>query len=315
MRQILSMSLVTASVVACANVSVRAADGVDLLPADTQAVLTVNVKQLLSYPAIKNEIPKIRQGIRDQPAAEFLISAFGVDPLTDIEQVIVGATDVNDDDDVLILLRGRFDPTKIHAAAKKTAKERKDYFKIVPAGSTAYFEAWLPEQEHPLYLAVFDTRTAVASLKKKKVTDALEVHAGKKKPAINKDLASLLKKPNPSHVCSVAMLGKAFANSGPYGDKVEHATGGISVTTQFNLDFAITTKDAASAIAIADEMRKGIDAGVKLMAAFAENPDEKSAVSQILERLKVNSQGNSVTIHAGINMETFQKLIARDRDE
>ncbi len=303
--------LVASALLILAARPASAADVYELLPGDTQAVLTCNVKMVLACDLIKKEIPKIRENIRELPEASFAMSTLGFDPLKDVERVILATSNVDDEDEVFVIVKGKFDINKIKTLAKAASVERKDHFKIHSFDGQALFEAWLPEEERPTYFSFADAQTLVASVKKNYVTDALQVSNGKKKSALSKDLRAVLKKENPKQCITLSALGKGLTGTTTSPDKVEQFFGGITITDAVHFHFTVVTQDAPSAIRVANDLKEAMKAASQLMSAFADDPAETTLVKQVLDGVKISAHSNTIIMTATVSAEVIQKLIAR----
>jgi hypothetical protein len=301
------IGLLVASIVFSSPPSL-AADAEKLLPANTQAVVVVNIKQLLAAPLIKSYIPQIQEGIRDSHEVQYLKTTLGIDPLKDLDQLIIGAAGI--DAGHAVVARGRFSAARFSAAAQKAAKDKRGTLKVMKAGTHTVYEAWHPEQEKPMYLGLADSKTLVASLAKADVVNALDIHTGKKKPALNKDLTALLKKTNPKHTISVAALGKSLSGGIPLGDKVDNINGGITIGEDIQADFVVTTRDSGTAIRIVEEFNRGMKEAKQFATAFADDDEETAAVNEMINLVKVTTQGHMVSIKARITGEMLKKIIA-----
>src|SRR5262245_42187139 len=91
----------------------RAAEVDPLLPAETESVLVVNVRQVLESELIKKyALGQIKQSLEGNDAQETL-KKLGLDPLKDVDRLTVGSWGKDKDDvNVVAVVRGKFDPVK-----------------------------------------------------------------------------------------------------------------------------------------------------------------------------------------------------------
>src|SRR5262245_3794418 len=102
---------------------VRALDVDKFVAGDAQAVFVINVRQILDSPlAQKHLMPQIKKAIEDNKEIQQVQVLIGLDPLKDIEAVIVSAAGPSEEQ-VQIVVRGKFDPRKIHTALEAAAKK------------------------------------------------------------------------------------------------------------------------------------------------------------------------------------------------
>ncbi|HEX5270552.1 MAG TPA: hypothetical protein VFW33_08710, partial [Gemmataceae bacterium] len=96
------------------------------MPDAAEGVITINVRQLLDSELIKKAgLDKALAGEEAQKSFKDL----GLDPLKDIERVII-TSDKEKSEDPYFIVQGKFDPAKLAAAADAAAKEKKDNLKV-----------------------------------------------------------------------------------------------------------------------------------------------------------------------------------------
>lgn len=279
-----------------------------LLPSGTQAVIVVNVKQMLDCPLVKKDLPKLQAQIKANAEAQKHLTALGFDPLKDLDSVTIGAAGVEDQDQVLIVARGRFDAAKFKAAAENLAKEKKESLKVLQVGGQTIYEAHMDGQPKPLFVAQLDGNTIVAGMKQSDVADAFDIKAGKKKVEAKKELQDLLRNANMNQSVTVLILGGALGNGVPFGDKVQHINGGVNLGDDIKTSFLITTKDAESAKGLAELLQQGLEQGKQFVALFAQQQKELAPLADIIDVLKVDTKDNTVSIKGEVSKEAVEKL-------
>ena len=100
----------------------RAAEADRYLPAETQQVAVVNVKQLLDSPLVKKfALPEVEKQLKDNKEYKQFQDFTGIDILKDVTSVVVGNVSTRGDNFVIIV-RGKFDTDKIHKSAQQYAE-------------------------------------------------------------------------------------------------------------------------------------------------------------------------------------------------
>jgi hypothetical protein len=278
--------------------------GSKYFPSNTQAVITINFRQMLESPLVKPDLPKLQEQIKANAEAQRWLGGLGFDPLKDFDSVTVAMAGVEDQDQAVIVARGKFDTAKFKAKAEEFAKEQKDAIKVHQAGGNTIYETNFPQQQKPMFVAMIDNTTVVAAIKQSDVAAALDVKAGKKQNEVKKELQGLLAKSNPKQSFSVVMLGNALSGV-PFGDQVENISGGITIGDDIRTDFVIATKDAAAAKALAEQIQQGLETAKQLLPSLA--PQAKEAV-EVLDVLKVDAKDTTVTIKGDVTKEMLEKL-------
>src|SRR5436305_10774360 len=113
---------------------VRAADIDRYLPADTEVVSIVNVRQILSSALVKQiGVDKIRDLIKQSDELTEVLKDLKLDLLKDIDRIVSAAPSAGEQDKGLNIIHGRFDLEAFRARAAQAAKDNKDILKIQKA--------------------------------------------------------------------------------------------------------------------------------------------------------------------------------------
>ena len=124
--------LFAAALLAVAAAPVRAAEIDVLLPAETESVMFVNVRQVLDSDLVKKyALGQIKQALQGNDAQKML-KGLGLDPLKDIDRVTIGSWGKGPEDmQAVAIVRGKFDPEKVLNAARDQAGKNADKMAIV----------------------------------------------------------------------------------------------------------------------------------------------------------------------------------------
>lgn len=187
------VGLVTAAL--CVAVApVRAADIDPVLPAETESVMVVNLRQVIDANLIKKYVlGQLKQVMAGNDAAKQL-QELGLDPLKDIDRVTVGSWGEGEDANVVFVVRGKFDLEKMFAAAEAKAKTDGDKVKIVSEGKYKLVQVTTDNMPKPAFITFADDKTIVGSLDKKLVVAAADKAKEGGKPQLSKELSSLVLK-------------------------------------------------------------------------------------------------------------------------
>src|ERR1700722_3490478 len=135
--------LVLGSVLAVglSTVTARAAEPDRLLPASTDSVVQVNVRQILDADITKKyALEQIKQ-LLDGNDAKKILTELGLNPLKDIDQVVMGSSGANKDDmKLLVIVHGKFNVDKLTRAAEAQTKRDPDKLSKVVEGNTTMYK-------------------------------------------------------------------------------------------------------------------------------------------------------------------------------
>jgi hypothetical protein len=311
--------LVPAALLALA-VSAPAADVDKYLPNNTEAVQTINVRQLTDSALVKkNALEKIEKALKSNDEVQKVLKELGFDPLKDLDTYIQTTGGGDKVEDALYILHGKFDATKMHARAAKLAEDMPMMLKVSKVGDDKLYEFALPlpAPYDAAYVAMPDDKTIVGALSKDYILEVLDKKAGKKKTEIRKEVRDLIAKVDGKQTMWMVAFPDAYLK-GPVKDlpatnefrvfleKADHLIGGMTVTDEIKGEATLVAKDAAAAKDLAALIDKGFTA--------AKNDPPPDAVGKaifeaVLPNVKVATKDKVVTLTLNISNKDAMKAI------
>lgn len=288
----------------------RAADAEKYLPNSTEGVVTINVKQMLTAPLVKNNIDTLKGLILGAGNTQQILTDLGLDPFQHIDSIVVGV-DSNPAQSVAVV-NGTFDVAKIKAHIEKAVANNSKIVKIAKTAAYTYYEVKPPEQDETMYVAVLDGTTVAASPSRDAVIDALDKKAGKKQGALKKDLAALLAKADKNQSISLVALGGALAATGhPAAAKVTTLSGGITLADDVKAQIILNTANANDAKAVEADLKEGLDQIKALVDLTVNNNKELQPLLEVVGTLKLAASGSSVTLTGQISKNVINSLVPK----
>jgi hypothetical protein len=310
-----------------------AADVDPYLPNDAEAVLTVNVRQILDAPLIKKHALESVQKLLESGGLKDL-QDLDLDLQKDIDRVVL-ANSGSEADRLLLIAHGRFEVAKFEAKAAELAKAQPKLWKIttVPDGAGGQYKVlessrWFDlsgrrpgVKEKPSYVALLDKRVLVVSPAKDLVIDALDKSRGRKQTALkNKELNGLLEKADHKQSVWIAALPRVFAKALPGDDdssikdeleKVDAITGGITIDEDLKLEIGLAVKDADTARELTTEINDGINIMLTLVAVMAREKKELEPALDALKTIKATAKDNAIILKGAISAEMIDKALKK----
>lgn len=295
------------------------------LPDDTEMVLRVNVKDLLETEIVKkNALEQIKEGLRGNIQLGLVFETLNFDPLKDVQSITIGAKDLGANlpgaggggpgsGEFCAVVSGNFDLEKFHKTLADAAKQMADQFKVTEYSGVKLYEG--KQNDNPVYVAFLDKNTAVASNKKDRVTEAIDVSLGKRKPNPSRTLINMLAKVSESHNVTVALPLPKAAKEGlkrnpqmaQIAEKVEGLTGSITAGKDATAEVHIHTTEAQAAM----QLRQQIE-GVKLIAAgFIQGQGVPGAevFAELVQNMKTNADGKVIALKMTLTQEMIDKAV------
>jgi len=295
----------------CSPLALRAAPLDPCLPDDATLVLAVNVRQVLDAPLTKQLLPQgVTSYFQDLPGVREISQALTLDPARDVATLLYAGPVPPRADRGLLVLRGKFDLPKRHAAARAWADQHPDRLQIARLGDRLIYQ-W-KEGSAPTACFLDDT-TLLLSPARSQVEECIARHDGKKPVQVSPEMKALLEKADARQSVWLAVLAtdelkKQLATTPETAklfDSVVSFSGGITIGDGFQTAGVLLTRDGKAA----GELRKFVD-GVKaiLSLAAADSKDSPALRAALIAAVKVISANQAVTLHGMLTKEQIDRL-------
>jgi hypothetical protein len=303
-----------------------------LLPNDTELIVTCNVQQILKSELLKGDQAKVIVELVKTKVTEFLddkgiakwLKQADFDLFQDLHRITFAIPGGRNPEEVFVVLEGKFDPDKIEAAATEASKQAGGGLKGIRIAKVKAFE--VSKDEKTMYVGVLNKKTMIACATKGDFAEAVGRLNGEKAPnyksAIFKGLLETVNnKQSISFVATSNMLTK-LAEKAPEGAGGAQAAQAIAllkqldgfstaVTIEKNIDFqlGVNTKDNETASKYAGLGNILIGAAKVKIGDEAKNNEKLVPAMEILNTIRVTSQGSNLVVRGQISLETLEKLL------
>jgi len=313
-----------------ATAPARAIEVDKYLPADSETLVVINVKQVVGSQLIKKHaLKQIQDAIKDQESTAKILEALGFDPLKDLDRILMAAPAGGEQDKALVVAYGKYDVEKFKTEAEKYAKDNKDALEVITAkdgegGEVTLYKVTLPNQQGgqdvPMYVHLANKTTMLASPSKDQVMTAIKVKGDKKPTFKNKAFAEMVEKLDGQQSLGLVLPGSVLTQ-GPLADlpvKDQLATitivsGGITVTDGLKMEFTLACKEADNAKDLKKTIDDYVTQGQLALAVLAGGQKELAPVLELLKSMKTTSKDKNVTIKAELSADTINKAIQQDQ--
>ncbi len=178
----------------------RAADLDPFVPADSEWVLHVNVKQLVASPVARKAGDQLQFALRSHRDGLAPLTELGVDPLKDVDTLCVAGSGLLQYDRAVLIAHGGFDPEKLRRAAEEQVKKDSSLWKVHQQGAVTFYELRDKARPQPLFFVLRDDATLLASPGKKYVLAAAAVDP-KKPPKVSAPCKPRWRRPTRRTTC------------------------------------------------------------------------------------------------------------------
>jgi len=298
------------------------ADGLKYLPSDTEVVVSLNLQQVWGSKLVKDYSALIGQlqgmfnaGVDKNQIAAEVRKSLGIDPFKDVDAITVGLSDLTKNPkNVMIVLEGKFNQDKFTETANKAAKDSPEAVKSVTIGNATVYQITKPGDE-PFYIGLLNKNTLVIAKTKDGMTGAVTPVAQN----LKKETADLVQGVNFKKSLNLVMTAGAIQEAIKQGNNAQtqfiepflkDLNGAVitaNVVSDVDLHVAYVAKDAAAAQKMAEETNKGV-AGLKgLIGKNAPKDAKVAAMVDILNSLKITSQGNVMTVDGTVSRKVLDQ--------
>jgi hypothetical protein len=304
----------------------RAAEVDPILPAESEGVLFVNVRQILDSDLVKKyALGQIQQALKGNDAQKNL-EKLGLNPLKDIDRVSGGFWGKTPDDmKSVFVVRGKFDPEKLFAAASEESKKAPEKLSIVSEGSVKVIKFVTEDGKPPMFASVADEGTIVAGNDVKLVANAFTTAQKKGKAAIRGDLAKLVTAQDERASLFVCALTTGKAELPPGVDLSQIGIDGAKLAKQLekmstvamtlrmtegvSLEIGMGMKDADAADDFAGTVDQLLTMGKAFLPIIAgQQPAMKPVADDVVKSLKSKVKGNDVSIVVSVSSDSIGRV-------
>lgn len=308
--------------------SARAVDP-KYLPSDTEAVISINLKQILESELVKANREALDQlkALAENSSPEFdqamkVLKQAGFDLFKDLHTITFAGPAGKDPDKALIIVTGKFDQAKILGVVQDLSKQNPDELKIRKAGNQEIIEV-TPAGQKTFYASFVNKQVLVASPVMERLNEAVALVGGNKAAALKKEVKSLMAGVNNKQSFVVLATGNAIAKgmegapipnaeaAGQFLDAIKGVTASFSVAKAIDFQLGIATMDAETAqkfSQIGNVVLAGAKEAVKQKAMTDPRLDPAVAV---MDTLRITTTGDTIQLRGQITLDVLEKVLPK----
>jgi hypothetical protein len=319
--------LLAASLLTLGAVPALHAADLKYLPDDTEVVITVNFRQILTSELVKAQkeaIAQARAMLEHQMPAEAQkwLKKAGFDLFKDLDSVTIALPATKQAKEVLVVVDGSFQAEKLYGTAEEAAGKFADVLKVTKAGEHKIVEVTPPEG-NGIFVSLVGKNVLLAGSTKAMLTAALSRASGDEKPKLKKEMLTLLETTNAKQSISAVASGKALAKlleGAKLGEgqlqaialavqAIDGLSAAITITKDLQFQVGIGTKDTE----IANNLAKGANFAIVVIKGVvtqkAKEDQKLMPLVDIVNTLRVTTMGSSVIFRGEASLDNIDKLI------
>jgi hypothetical protein len=285
------------------------------LPDDTEAVLVINVRQVLQSPVVQTFVRQ-QQGNAEADDGG-LLGPFDPEGLKDLERVtlaVPGGEGVERRG--VAILRGRFDLARVNALAEAFAQSDVITLKIHTYQKIRFYEIFRDDPPTPVLCSVFlDQHTLVLSPSKEAIRAAIAKRVGRKTPQLNQDLEALINKEDPKQ--GIWLAGKVpqqfkqllahRPQLKPFAGKLEAFRGGVRFTDDIKAGLFLRMSDVQSAV----DLRQTLEVSKSVVALVINTSvpmkEQAGVLTDILNSLKFTQDKSTLGVQLTVESSQIRR--------
>jgi len=288
--------------------SARAVEADALVPEDAEALISVNVRQLLDSPLVqKYALEQLRTQLKQNNEAAKAFQALGLDPFKDVDSIVL-TKGAGGNEKILVVVRGRFDLDKIQKAASDFSEKNPGKLKVSKEKDLQVYE--MKGEGNPAYAAFANKNTLIVTPKRETTVKA--VSSGEERGTLNKEMKTTLGhvRGTPSVWFAALVteeMRKGMKNNpqaAGLAPKLESITGSINISDDVKLAVRVHTTDAKAAA----QVKQTITQLKPLLALLAQNNEELAPMlNELLDNLKISAEKNTTSVTLDISQQMIEK--------
>jgi len=317
-----------------AALPVQAADFEKYLPADTDAVVAINIQQMLASPLVKTHyLESLQKLIKDNETVAKALKELDFDPLKNVDRIVLangeglyriekknvkGKVVIDSQGGYFFVIKGTFDAVKFRAKAEELIKELGATAKAQKVGDVPIWQ--IEAGERTLFASVLDGTTIAVSSRKESILEALDRATGKKKtPFKYKELQPAINKMDPKKSLALAVLGSAgfgldLETTKVGGKLVERPvkqmisqdgldsiSGGITMDEGITANIVVGVRNSAAAKDVAKSVQDDLNAGTELIFGLAVKYPKLAPLQSFVRSIKTTTKdARTIAIQAAV---------------
>ncbi len=318
-----TFSLAALTTVLLAISPARAAELHRYLPADTELVISLNLKQILGTKLVKNHaLEPLKALLADSPEATAALKELGLDPLSQIHRILIASPGSKEPDRGLVIIQGEFDPVKFKDKGAALLRQQPNVVKVhkitdAQGAEESIFELALLGQNFPWFIAVPGKDAILLSPGKDYIVDALKRNPIKNPLALkSKEFQSLLEnlddKQSVYLAATAGALGRLGLPESVAGDllnKMDGLAGGIRLEDDLHLEIIIGAKTVAEARSLRQTVDTLHTQGLLILGLLAAQDPGVGTAVDILKSMRFIQKDKTVTVKARLEADLIQSWL------
>jgi hypothetical protein len=286
------------------TVSGASATALDVFPENTAGVFGVNVDKVFSSKMWQQFGTKALEGEDAKKTLDTLKKECDADPRTDVQQVVIGLPDSGENDQTVVLIKGKFDSAKLEKCAAAMANQEGKKVTFKTEGKITEITTEGEEKKAYIGWAGSDSIVIVPKAMEGDKAALEAVLAQKTSAKNNKELAPLIGQVNTGETMwgALAFTGKLGEQMGTGGGpKPKSAWGTIAHAKDLKINAGVRFANDKDAKDFSDELNKQFE-GAK--AGLPPN------YAEFANSVKIEQKGTDVLVNIALTEAQLDKLVA-----
>jgi hypothetical protein len=294
------------------------------LPPNTEVVFTLNIEQILGSEVAQGNKELVQQArmhmenkLQEVGALQYLQQA-GLDPLRDLRSVTVAGPGTKETDKLVVIVEGKFNPTKLKVAADEAAKDNPGSLTVTTLNNQPLYEINEPTGKMIYVTAVGSEFLLAAPTKELLSATAAQIRSGQT-TELSKGFKSLLQTTSDKQSLSLTATGAALtrlAEAAPNNELIagylKSVTGlslALTLSRDVQFQLGLNTSDNETAEQFSKMGNALLNGARGMLAQKAKEETKLAPAVEVAQTLRIVSRGNNVLLQGEVSYETIGKIL------
>lgn len=310
--------------------SARADDPLKYLGKDTEAIVSINLRQILEskladdYAVFINQAKEAMKVMLENNAdMQKFQKALDFDPFTDLNSLTWASPGKNIKEEFLMIIDGKFKTKKFEQTATMAQLAKPQEIKVHRVlGKHNLYEYILPDQEgKSAFICMVNSSTVLIGTSKKQVANSILQASNREKARMSPAVQKLLKTAGTKQSFTMLSTSDAFLNSMKENNapniqaaetqlaKINGMTATAKVSKDIRFEFGLEAKNEDTAKEFTQSLALGLFGLKGMIAQRAQQDPRMLMVQDIVKTLNINPQGTTVLINGRISAKVIEEAV------
>ncbi len=298
------------------------------LPAETELIVTINVKQILDSALVQKQKDALDQAkallenaIQGQEEAQRFLKAADFDLFRDLISLTVGMSPGKASEPDFVIIEGNFHPAKFTAASEEAARNRPNIFRVTTEGKQKIVEGNFPDGKQA-FISLAQAKNLLISSSRDNLLQAIARGEGSSsRGGLTGTVKRLVEATSPKQSFSFVATGNFLAKAMnqkkvpnaevllPILQSIDGISGAVTINQDIQLQLGVGTADADTAQKLSFGAQGGLLFVRSLIDGKAKMDEKFAPLVEVAKTMRITTQGSNIVFRAELSVDVIDKLM------